>query len=177
MKNKKWWIPFLKGILLIILGIIAVRRPEGALVTLGLYIGCLSLFTGIMYIFNSLSHREYDRSGWFLVEGLIDMLFGVILVSNPGITLELLPFMLGFWIIFIGVTQISAGYALKKVIKKNRWMLYALGVLAIISGMLLINASVLVSLAITTFLGIYFITYGIFMVFSSMRLKDKDIAL
>ena len=177
MQNK-WWIPLLKGVVFIVLGIVALNHPMDALLTLGTYIGYVSLFTGILYLIYSFTKKESQHSSsWYLLEGLLDIVFGLIILSNPAFTVEILPFLVGFWIIFLGITQTAGAFALSKIFPKGKVWLFLLGAISIIFGFIIVNSPVMSGMAITTMLGIFFLAYGITQVFSSFKLKDRDIIL
>ncbi len=172
MQNK-WWIPLLKGIVFIILGILSLIHPLNALLTLGAYIGYVSIFTGILYfIYYFTNKKEQEFTSWFLLEGLLDIVFGVVILSNPTRTAEVLPLLLGFWIILLGIVQISGGIALGKIYPKGKIWLLILGVLSIIFGFMIVNSPVISGMAITTMLGVFFLAYGGIQIYSSFKLKD-----
>lgn len=172
MQNK-WWIPLLKGIVFIILGVLSLMHPLNALLTLGAYIGYVSIFTGILYfIYYFTNKNEQEFTSWFLLEGLLDIVFGIVILSNPTRTAEVLPLLLGFWIILLGIVQISGGFALGKIYPKGKIWLLILGVLSIIFGFMIVNSPVISGMAITTMLGIFFLAYGGIQIYSSFKLKD-----
>jgi uncharacterized membrane protein HdeD (DUF308 family) len=88
MKNqfKYWWLILLRGIILIALAWYVFVNPVGALVGLALYIGIGLLITGIFEISTALSLRKVnDNWGWNLAGGIIDGLFGLVLLSNRAL--------------------------------------------------------------------------------------------
>ena len=171
--QKNWWIQLLKGILFIVLGILAFYHPEEALLTLGTYIGYVSLFTGILYLYYSFTRKEGQHSsGWYLLEGLLDVVFGLLILSNPAFTIEVLPFLIGFWIIFLGITQLSGAFAVRKIFPTGKIWLFLLGIISVILGLMIVNQPLLSGIGFTTMLALFFIAYGTVQVFSSFKLKN-----
>ena len=95
--NKNWWLVLLKGLILIGLSFIVFNHPGDTLLGITLIIGIGVLLTGIAIIVIALSGRkDIDNWGWKLAEGMLDVLFGFILIANPEITAVVIPFMIGF---------------------------------------------------------------------------------
>ena len=66
---KNWWIPLLKGIILIILSILVFMHPGGAILGLALYIGIAFLMAGIVIVISAFSYRNKIKGwGWRLAE-------------------------------------------------------------------------------------------------------------
>ncbi len=93
---KNWWLVLIKGIILVLLSFFVFRHPVSALIGLALYIGISLMVTGVLLIITSLSNRNREQWGWQLAEGIIDVLFALILLSNPAVTASVFPFVVGF---------------------------------------------------------------------------------
>ena len=97
---KNWWLVLLNGIIMIILSFFIFGHPAEALLGLAIYIGIAMLIVGLLLIIYSLSVRKSDNQwGWKLTEGILDAIFGILLLSNPGITAAVFPFVLTWWIL------------------------------------------------------------------------------
>ncbi len=100
----KWYLQLIKGILLILIAILVFMSPEGAMLSWAVYIGLGMVLTGIfIIIFGFTSKGVLDNWGWRVLEGVLDIFFGVVLLSNPGVTAAVLPFVIGFWGAFYGI--------------------------------------------------------------------------
>ena len=111
---KNWWLFLVIGILMFIGGIWVVRTPVASYVTLAWLFGVLVLADGIFYIVFSLSNiRRLTGWGWYLAAGILELLIGIYLLMNPVILLTILPFVVGFWLLFRGITLISSSLELK----------------------------------------------------------------
>jgi uncharacterized membrane protein HdeD (DUF308 family) len=84
---KNWWLVLIKGIILIILAFVIFRHPVGILMGITVYMGIGLLLTGIALIIAAIAARnDIENWGWRLAEGILDALFGIMLLANPGIT-------------------------------------------------------------------------------------------
>lgn len=175
---KNWWMPLIKGIILIILSILVFMHPGDTLIGLSWFIGLAFLFAGIVILISAISYRSAIQGwGWRLAEGLIDILFGLILLFNPGFTALVLSFMMGFWFVFYGITSLTDSFGLKDEGVSNWWLGLLWGVLAIIFGFWIIFRPFAGAITIVTLIGVFFMIAGIFSVVFSFILKGikKDL--
>ncbi len=169
---KNWWIPLLKGIILIILSILVFMNPGGAILGLALYIGIAFLFAGFVILFSAISFRNQIKGwGWRFAEGLVDIFFGFILIYNPGLTAVVMSFMIGFWFLFYGITSLTDSFGQKDEGVSNWWVGLLWGILAIIFGFWVMFRPFAGAITIVTLMGIFFMIAGIFNVVSSFVLK------
>ena len=168
---KNWWLVLIKGIILILLSFFIFGNPVGALMGLVVYIGIATLMTGIILIIASLSGPREGNWGWRLAEGIIDVVFGFILLSNPAISAAVLPFVVGFWVIFSGILMFAGSFTAKKEGYSNWWMNMIGGILTIIIGYIITNNLFAGALAITFWIGLGFFIAGAISISTSLRMK------
>ncbi|PTM08550.1 MAG: hypothetical protein DA408_20335 [Bacteroidetes bacterium] len=102
-----WWLVALKGVLVIFFGSLALAVPQVTMVALTFYFGILVLLAGVLIVAFALQNRTtVAHWKYFLAEGVIDLLFGLAVVVNPGLTLYFFIILLGCWLIFGGGFQI-----------------------------------------------------------------------
>jgi len=177
MKNKakNWWLMLLKGIVLIVLSFFVFKHPIASLVGLATFIGVALLLTGIFLIIASIMVREVDDNwGWRLFGGIIDVIFAIVLLSNPGITAAVLPFVVGFWVIVSGVTAFSGSFQDKKEGDSNWWLSMLGGLLAIVFGWFVMTDLFTGAVAITIWIGLGLLILGIINIVVSLRLKKLN---
>ncbi len=173
--TKYWWLALVKGILLIVLAFMVFRHPVSALVGVAIYIGITLLLTGITEIFASTASKGVEpRWGWGLASGILDLLFGFILLSNPGLSAATLPFVVGFWIIIYGVMTFVDSFTQKKTGNSNWWLSTLYGLLSVIIGFFITNNVMAGILTITWWMGFGFLLAGIIYISVGLRLKPKN---
>ena len=136
-----WWLILLSGVLLIIVGIWVISSPIASYLSLSILFAWGILLTGIFEIIFAVSNRKgMDSWGWTLASGVIDLVIGFYLLSYPALTMTVLPFILGFWLLYRGGSAIGAAFDMKSYGDKNwGWFLF-LGIAIIFFGlMVLIN--------------------------------------
>ena len=133
------------------------------------------------YLFNvraigelrSLANKKGISSwGWYLAGGIIDLILGIFLMASPGLSMEVLPFVLAFWLMFRGFSATGYSMDLKRYGTRNWGWYMVFGILAI-----LCSIGVIWQPALGAFTLVYMIAYalliiGIFRVMLSFELKS-----
>ncbi|EQA44481.1 PF03729 repeat protein [Leptospira broomii serovar Hurstbridge str. 5399] len=136
---KHWWIHVIVGILWIGVGIVTLFFPIQSYFGLSMAFSMILAMTGLFQISFAISNRNrFSGWGWSLALGILDIIVGSVLLFHPEITAITLPFILGFWLVFRGVTLISFALEVRS-IQSYPWgwllfsgiatILFALGIL------------------------------------------------
>lgn len=177
---KNWWVSLVIGILAIILGIWALVTPDVTLVALT-YLFIIGFFvSGIFEIFFAVSNKDTMTGwGWNLAGGIIDLVFGIILLLMPPvITAITLVYFVGFWIIFRSVWMIGDSIELKRLGVSGWGWLLALAILAILFALAFLISPLFTGAAVIIgFVAAALIVYGVFRVYLAFQLRSvyKDI--
>ncbi len=170
---KYWWLVLIKGIILVLLSFFIFRHPVSALVGLALYIGISLMITGVLLVITGLSNRkEDDQWGWKLAEGIMDVVFAFVLLSNPAITATVFPFVVGFWMIFYGIMMFVGSFGNKKAGDKSWWMNLLGGILNVFVGYIIMNDIIAGAFAITFWIGTGVLIFGIVNISAAFRMKS-----
>lgn len=111
---KHWYLPFILGILFIVLGIYMFTVPTESYVALSAVFAISFLVSGILEIYFSIANnKELEGWGWYLAGGILDFIAGIILWTNPGISMVTLPFFVGFLILFKSIQGLGFAYDIK----------------------------------------------------------------
>ena len=169
---KYWWLILLRGIIFLLLSFFVFGHPVSALVGLALYIGISLLLTGIFLVVLALTSRDkIENWGWRLAEGIIDVLFAFILLSSPGITASILPFIVGFWTMVYGAMMFADAFQVKKSGDQNWWIGLVGGLLTLLIGYFITNNLLAGAIAITYWIGFGFIIAGLINIGISLRMR------
>jgi uncharacterized membrane protein HdeD (DUF308 family) len=95
--HRHWKMFLIEGIILLVLGAIAVIVPPLATLTLTLVLGWLFLVSGIIGLISTLSMRQAPGFGWSLISAILGIAVGAVLVFWPlhgivSLTLVLIAF-------------------------------------------------------------------------------------
>ncbi|WP_343485546.1 HdeD family acid-resistance protein [Allomuricauda sp. d1] len=175
MKNrrKNWWMYLLRGALFIIVAVLIFRNPLASLVGLTATIGFLTLFTGTIFIIGSITVRKlYNKWGWTLALGILDVLLGGALLFYPAMTAPLLVIFIGFWTVAIGMLESGLSFGLKKLMFKKWWVLLIMGILSILFGVVIIAKPLVGALSVTVFMGMQFLFYGSYLIAKGFQKEE-----
>ncbi|MFI6919867.1 HdeD family acid-resistance protein [Nonomuraea spiralis] len=168
--SRSWWLLLVRGIAAIIFGVLALIWPGITLLVLVIFFGAYAIVSGVFALFAAFRHETRSR-GWLIFSGVISILAGIAAFVWPGITSLALLYLIAFWAIVSGISEIVAGIQLRKVID-NEWMLIVGGILAVIFGILLLIWPGAGMLSLVWLIGIFAILYGIAMIVLSLRVKN-----
>ncbi|WP_070485708.1 HdeD family acid-resistance protein [Weeksella sp. HMSC059D05] len=160
---KKWWVPLIAGILFIVIGIWCFVNPLMSYAALATFFSVTFLVSGIFESFFAFSNRnEMVNWGWSLAFGLLSVFVGLVLLSNPIFSLEVLAFYVGFLVIFRSVSGIGYSIDLKNYGVKNWGFALFFALIGLVLGIVLLVNPILAGYAAVVWFGLSLIATGIF---------------
>jgi uncharacterized membrane protein HdeD (DUF308 family) len=99
------------GVLSVILGIFAIRSAINAAELLAIFIGIAFLFRGFASLFLGFDAKE--GRGWNIFFGIIMLIGGIVILVQPAISLLTLAWVVGIWLIIIGIYEIIAAFMVR----------------------------------------------------------------
>jgi uncharacterized membrane protein HdeD (DUF308 family) len=106
--------------------------------------------------------------GWLFAYGLLTLIAGIAVLAWPSETLLVLAVLFGIQLIISGIFRFVAALATDDLTGGTRVLLALLGVLSIIIGLWAVRHVVLTLLALTVFLGIFWIVNGVIEIFTAL---------
>jgi uncharacterized membrane protein HdeD (DUF308 family) len=137
-----WWLVLLRGIMLLLFGILFLLQPGMTLIMVMAILGAFWFVDGIFMIINSIvGHRYIKGWGWGIFSGILGVFAGIIVMLHPvagAVFSQLfLVYFVGIIAIFKGVSEIYFGIILRKEIK-NEWTYILVGLISIVFGTLIL---------------------------------------
>lgn len=171
---RHWWMFLVAGLLLVAGGITVFFYPAESYATLSIMFGILMLVSGVAELVTACTSRN-----WFLMRsssiigGIFDVILGLILCLYPGITLVLLPIMLGIFMLYHSFMTIGFGSDLRMMgVQKSGWAT-ALGIaLLVLSLMILVKPFGFGAGVVTALTGTALILMGLSAIAAALKLKD-----
>lgn len=157
LNSKNIWLLII-SILLILSGIYVLFNPITALVASALSIGIILILIGTGYLIMFRQSNSYIM----LTMGILDLLIGILFLTNIGVTAMSMPIIFGLWILFNGISQLVMGIEMKGISVESpawKWLIGS-GIFGIIFSLLVFAYPMLGTAAITLILGFYLIGYG-----------------
>lgn len=171
---RHWWLMLVVGILSVIAGILVFVFPLETYVTLSILFGVLMILVGASQLILSSSSNNYlMMRGYFIVGGVLDVLLGLFLCLYPGITIFLLPILLGIWMLYHSFMIIAFGGDLDTFDAGGHGFVVGCGILLLILAILILMNPFSAGIATVVVLtGIGLVVFGLILVVLSVRLRD-----
>jgi uncharacterized membrane protein HdeD (DUF308 family) len=122
-------------------------------------------------VFSISNREELDSWGWKLASGILGTIIGLILISQPLISITTLPFYVGFMALFYSIMAISFSIELKSFGVKDWGFTLFIGILGIIFSSILIWNPLFAGLTVVYWTGLALITFGIYSIIFSFQLN------
>ncbi|ADV50257.1 DUF308 domain-containing protein [Cellulophaga sp. E16_2] len=136
---KFWWLQILLGIIFIFSALWFLDTPIETYLSLTFVFSFLMLFTGLLEVINALTIRNVSSKFSLKLTGaFIDLVFGVFLIGYEKVTLELLPVLLGIWLVFRSFQLFFFYSELKKRSRENKWWTLAAAIFTLLFAMAII---------------------------------------
>ncbi len=167
-----WWLLLLTGIIFLVLSVKIMMHPVESIVGLAFFIGWASLISGIFQVGFAFSVKTIVKNwSWRFFSGIINILFGIIFLSHPALTARALPFVLGFWIIFIGVSTFFVGLREQNNNTSGGWFDMLLGLIITVAGIWISYNPLMEAAMLSWLLTLGFIFYGLYFIGVSIMLS------
>lgn len=114
--NFHWDLYIFIGVLEIIISLSLFSTPFASQIYIIIYAGIFMIFKGIFIILNILFNRKIFPSlvDFSLGSGIIDTLFGILLVALPFFSQEFIALCIAWYILFSGANLILSAFYFKK---------------------------------------------------------------
>lgn len=167
-----WWAIAIRGVLGIVVGLIAFVMPAETMLALVLLFAAYAFVDGVFAIVAAIrATRQHDQWGLLILEGLADIIAAGVAVLWPGITVLAFVLLIAAWAIVSGILMVTAGPRLNA--DHGRWWLILGGALSVVYGIALIVAPLIGALVLTWWFGAYALLFGIAHLFLAFRLKAR----
>ena len=168
-----WWLVLLRGGLMVLFGIIVLVSPGIALLTLVFLFGFYAILDGITAVVIGIRARGEPHWVWTIIQGVVSVLAGLIALVWPGVTALALLFVVAFWAIMLGISEIAGAFASRKS-GSNAWgWTLAAGVLNVVFGIVLLIWPASGILTLVWLVGIFMLAGGIALIVLAFRVRSS----
>lgn len=171
---KNWWLLLLAGLLLVTAGIVVFCYPAESYVALSLLFGVAMLVSGVVQLALATSSRNYFLTrGYVVVGGIVDLLLGIFLCCQPDVTLLVLPFVLGFWLMYHSFMVIGFASDLNTFrVPGSGWTIFGGVLLLILSILILVKPFAIGTSVVIVLTGCALLVAGVDMCYIAFRLRS-----
>ncbi len=149
------------SILMIIVAILLIVKPIKTMEWIVMLLSIIIIIDGIFDFINYFkSDKETKLYSFGLIEGLLEVLAGILIILNKGVLIAFLHLILGFWIILKNILKIQLAINLKQ-FSSDWYLLLIFAILSLVFGILIILNPFSV-IAITLLAGMFLLITEIF---------------
>jgi uncharacterized membrane protein HdeD (DUF308 family) len=168
---QNWWLVALRGVVGILFGIVALLFPGSTMLSLVILFSAYMLVDGAFAIASAVrAARRHERWGWLTLEGIVNIITGILAFLWPGLTILAFVLLIAAWAIVSGALMLAAAFRLK--VDHGRWWLVLGGVVSLVYGVLLILTPLIGALVLTWWLGAYALVFGVVLLVLAFRLRS-----
>jgi uncharacterized membrane protein HdeD (DUF308 family) len=110
----RWWLAIV-GVLGVGVGLLTFLWPGMTALALLFFIAAWAIMSGVMHIIGAIQLRKEIDNEWFLIlGGILSVLFGLLLVIQPGAGALALLFVIAAFAIAYGAVLVSFAFRLRK---------------------------------------------------------------
>lgn len=158
---------YIAGIILIILGVLAMRYPVSAILSVGVFMGIGLVCSGINY-FSGFYFFGLKR---FILLGILDIITGIIMISQPGVTAFVIPFIVGAWLFITGLSRIGTALWLGGAKIRGWWLMLLNGIALVILAGVVSASPLMASLSVMMILAGVLIASGVLAIIEGLALR------
>lgn len=164
------------GVLLIVLGMLAVASPLIAAVAVNVVIAWLIVLAGVVHLIVAFHTREAGKFIWRLLVGLAYVAFGVYLIARPAVGVASLTLLLASLFLVEGILNIALFFQTRSV-RGSGWVLFD-GIITLLLGLMIYMQWPSSSAwAIGTLVGVSLIVSGVTRVMLSLAVRNATSTL
>ena len=169
MISKNWYLVLLKGIIMIALAALLFNSPVEALLGYVMYMSIAFGITGIIRIIQGFQAKDVvENWGFIIIEGVLDLVLAYILMVHPGITITLIPFLIGFWALMYGLYMIVDAFSGDG----NLILKLLFGILTILVAHFIMFNPLMMGMSMMLWFAVMLFVVGIYNVIISFKIKN-----
>ena len=171
--NKIFKSSILGAVALVVLGMLLIFESEATIVTISYVIGGILVSIGVLALLKFYKEvKENDDIGMDLVYGIVSIVLGIIVISNPKAVASIIPIVMGLIIILNSGTKLQYSIELKKN-NNNLWKsTMVLSLISTLCGVLLIFNPFKGAAFLTKLIGFLILLYAVLDIVSTITIKS-----
>jgi len=167
------WIGFLfYGIVLLVLGVLALAAPAVASIAADIFVGWLFIISGIIGLVATLSSWRTPGGLWGVIGALLALILGVLLAFHPIAGLLSLTLLLIVFFILEGVAQIVLALSHRRLLYRSWGWMLASGIADLaLAAIIIAGWPMTAAWALGLIVGVNLITSGVAMITGALAAR------
>jgi uncharacterized membrane protein HdeD (DUF308 family) len=166
-----WKLFLAQGIVMMVLGLLAIAEPNVATVAIGIFVGWLFFVGGIFRALSVWQSRQMPGFGWAMVTAVLAILLGVILIIRPLAGVLTLTMVLIAFFIVEGVASIIGAIQHRHHLRSWGWVLFSGLVDLLLAALIWLGWPSSADWAIGLLVGVNMLFFGLSLVMTALAAR------
>jgi uncharacterized membrane protein HdeD (DUF308 family) len=101
------------GLMFIVVGVVLIRHLDLSRAVIGLVIGITWIVQGLTALIGGVAGDVREGRAWWIAFGVVSIIAGLVVVSAPASSLNVLAVLLGIWFVIMGIFEIIGALMLR----------------------------------------------------------------
>ena len=106
------------GLLHVVIGVVLIRHLHLTVAFIGLIVGLTWIVQGLSALFGGVAGSREGR-GWWIFFGIVSLIAGIVVVSDPISSVTVLAVLLGIWFVVMGLLEVSAAFIIRRAVSAS----------------------------------------------------------
>jgi len=108
------WLIALLGLISILFGLLVFHHTWETVAVIGFIVGLFWVIAGIGDFYGAYVHRGAGGRGLLIVAGILGVVVGTLALVYPGLSLTIIAFLFGLWLVLYGIIEIAVSMQLRR---------------------------------------------------------------
>lgn len=160
--------------ILIVLGLLLTIRSDDTIVAISYITGGAVIVLGVLALIKFIRNmgKSFDNS-FELIYGIITVVFGILIISNPKMVATVIPFIIGGWILIKSSFKIAYSIELKNKGSLNWKKTLITSIISALVGVFMIFNPFKASAIVVKIIGIALLVYAILDIITTIQIKKE----
>lgn len=173
ISDRPWWLVVIAGVSLAVIGCWILYSPLHSYLSLSMAFAAAMVIGGLFEVIFFITHKADLKDAYLvLLAGMFDLCLGLFLGLHLFVTLQLLPYLVGLYILLKSIVTLSNAQALqRRGFKDWRWVMLT-GVLGLLLAFIILVDPVFGAVNIVLWTGLGFIFSGLGRILVGLKLRS-----
>ena len=111
------WLMATLGLISLLFGVLVFHRTWETVAVVGFIVGLFWIIAGVGDFYAAYVHREGGGRALLIVAGILGVGVGILALVYPGLSLTIIAFLFGLWLVLYGIIEIAVSIQLKNLAK------------------------------------------------------------
>ncbi|MEG1622828.1 MAG: DUF308 domain-containing protein [Alistipes sp.] len=167
-----WGLSMFLGVLFFIMGIFVFTQPGNSYLAFSALFGIMVILSGAFELYLGSKATGKSAKGWLIAGGIVEIILGIFLLSIPSLLFSILPFILGFWLLFRGFTTVGIASDMMGYGVRNAGWTMAFGISVIFCAFFILFHPILGVGLVVVWIGISLLFTGLGLIVHAIQLKQ-----